>query len=40
MERQMKCCDMFFGWSPPPEQAREVPASGSQAFEAYRAETL
>ena len=36
----MRCCEMFFGGSQSPEQARQKQPSGNQAFEEYRADTL
>ncbi len=36
----MKCCDIFFGWSRPADNAPRSRSSGNPAFEEYRAETL
>ncbi len=36
----MKCCDMFFGWSRPADQAAQDRPTANAAFEEYRAETL
>ncbi len=36
----MRCCEMFFGCSQSPDQMRQRQATGNQAFEEYRSDTL